>query len=268
MRSSVLLGILATVVLLWLAFQTADAGISLNLQLEAPHNLEVFFLTDLNVSGQAPSAVVFRAFITSDQAETNGFLIFAMRNSDTEIIHGQSEKFKIQAGVLQLTNLDLTMDGSPYQLMDYELSSTAENIKQQVLETGFFPADTYYLQLALYLTNEPGTPTAVDMVSVVLTNPFEVFLITPAGTPSAPAMVNTTLPLFAWASNASQFQLKICESSVEGMDPESVMQERPYYETEANNPLLSQSFMYPASGVRALEEGRSYYWQVTALVQT
>jgi len=254
------------IVLAWFP-QCAVAAVSLELQLVAPSNLEVFFLTDLNVSGQAPSAIVFHVTVTSDQSYDRCFFTFSMSSWQTEIIQSKSADFNLQMGITQISNLDLTADGSLYQLEDYDVSSEAESIQDKLLQTGYFPSGTYMLSLELH-RSYPDSILASDAVSVVLTNPFDIFLISPAGTPASPAPLSTTTPLFTWSSSANQFLLKVCEKTFAGMDPESVMENRPHYETDPAAPQIGQSFLYPASGVRPLEPGHTYYWQVASLVQT
>lgn len=247
--------------ILWtLTGQSAGAGVSLNLQLVASSNLEVFFLTDLNISGQAPSSVVFTATINSDLPDTECFLVFSMRDPQTLLLRGQSDEFLLHKGTLQLTNLDLTLD--------YDVGSQAESVENKLMQTGYFPSATYFLKLELYVASDPDVPLASDEVAAIITNPFDIFLVSPVGTPSSPAPLTTTTPLFNWTSTANQFLIKICEKTPENSDPESVMQSRPHYETDAFSPQTSQSFLYPGAGVRPLEPGHTYYWQVTSLVQT
>lgn len=246
----------------------ATAGVNLDLQLIAPANVEAFFLTDLNVSGEAPSAEVFRATITSDLLATSCLLTFIMRNMSTEIIRAESNRFNLASGTTLINNLDLTNAGSPYKLNNYEVGSTAEATKQKLMQTGYFPSDTYVIRLEISQADAQKTLLAADEFSVVLTNPFEIFLVLPAGDPGFPALQSGTTPLFTWKSTASQFLLKVCEQTGSGSDPESIMQSRPHYETDRSSPLPSQSFLYPSSGVRPLEPGHTYYWQVTTLVQT
>ncbi len=250
-----------------LSFSPCSASVTLDLHIEAPSNLEVFFLEDLNISGLSPSAIVFSATIVSDIPVPNAIFIFSMYNSSGEIIRGESHKFLLPQGMLHLTNLDLTEESSPYQLDDYDISSSAENIKQQLMQTGYFPSGTYTLKLELY-QSDGSVLLAVGTTSAIFTNPFSINLVSPSGTPAMPTPLFMTTPVFTWSSQAMQFLLKICEKSWASADPESVMQENPHYETDPATPLTSQSFLYPASGVRPLENNRTYYWQVTSIVQT
>lgn len=265
-RNSVLIVFRSLVFVALFAVPTL-AATTLDLQLAASSNLQVFFLEDLNISGEAPSSVVFQATINHYPSQTEAYFVFTMNNAQSEILRGQSDAFPLSAGRLQVTNLDLTADGSPYQLKDYEVGSEADYIEEKLLQTGYFPSDTYNLRLEL--RSEPGEVLlAADEVSVILTNPFDIRLVSPDGTPGNPTQMTTTTPLLTWLSSANQFLLKVCEKTVEGSDPESVMMSRPHYETEPSAPLTAQSFLYPASGVRSLEPGHTYYWQVTSLVQT
>jgi|GEM_PF-3351701 hypothetical protein len=246
-----------------------QAGVSLDMSLVAPSNLQAFFLEDLNVSGRSPAAEVFRFTITSTSSvELRCYLVFSMSNPQTLIISGQTDPFDLMPNaMLLLSNLNLTEPGSPYELDDYQVSGQAQQIEDQLVQTGYFPADNYRLKLELFPV---GSTTAVasDEVVAIITNPFDLRLVSPVGTPSSPAVLLSTTPVFSWSSQATQFLMRICERTSPDMDPQSVMQGRPLYETDSSAPLAGQSFAYPTSGVIPLEPGRVYYWQVQALIQT
>jgi hypothetical protein len=190
-----------------------------------------------------------------------------MSNPQTQIISGTSGDFDLPPPMLTLSNSDLTAVGGPYELDDYEVSSQAQEIEDQLILLGYFPADTYRLRLELRDHNS-STPLAADEVTAVITNPLNIQLVSPAGTPGSPTLLQSPTPVFAWSSQATQFLLKICEQLSPDMDIESVMQGRPNYETDPASPLHGQSFSYPPSGVLPLEPGHTYFWQVRALVQT
>lgn len=247
----------------------ARAEVSLNISLVAPSNLQAFFLEDLNVSGRSPAAEVFRFSLASTSPEAlSGYLVFSMSSPQMLIISGKSNNFElVPKAVLLLSNLNLTEPGSPYELQDYEVSGHAQQIQDQLVQTGYFPADTYRLKLEFFAAGS-NSLLAADEVTAIITNPFNLQLVSPAGSPSTPAGLLSNTPVFAWSSQATQFLLKVCERTSPEMDPQSVMQGRPLYETDFGAPLTSQSFAYPTSGSLPLEPGRVYYWQVKALVQT
>ncbi|MCX6639348.1 MAG: hypothetical protein NTW14_02540 [bacterium] len=268
MRREILITICMGLLLAGFQNQTASAAVSVNLQLEASNNLEVFFLKDLNLSGSAPSAVVFRATLQSSSPEQVSFK-FIMSSSQSVVAEGTSEVFPLSAGTHQYTNLDLSNSGLPCYLNDYDVNDEdANDIQTRLLETGYFPTDTYRMQLDVYSGANPDSLMATSSVSVHISNPFDIMLLSPNGTPGSPALVNNDTPLFSWSSSAQKFLIKICEKTSEGMDPESIMNGRPLYETEPSAPLMIQSFVYPGSGFRPLESGHTYYWQVTSLVET
>lgn len=257
----------------WLALirliSPAAASVSLDLALLAPSNLQVFFLEDLNVSGNAPAAEVFRiTLISTEPTDLECYAAFSMQTSQTLVASGASDPFILRANsTLVLTNLDLTAKSSPYELRDYEVSDQAKSIEDKLLETGYFPSGAYILRLELYNAATRAL-LAADEATAIITNPFSIQLISPPGTPAAPAPIAVTTPVFVWSSQATQFLLKVCELTSPEMDAESVMESRPHYETDPLQPLTGQSFAYPTAGVRPLESGHTYYWQVISLVQT
>jgi hypothetical protein len=260
------IGFTFTMAVIIVQAMTCSATVNLDLSLTSANNLQVFFLQDLNVSGQAPASQVFRATIQSDEPAQSCRLEFSMRTAQLEIFNSSTGFFTLNPGVIQLTNLDLTSVGSPYRLENFSSNSVAQSIEEQLLQNGYFPAATYYLSLKLWSSAQ--TLLAADEVVAVITNPFTTMLLVPAGTPESPAPIGGVLPLFSWSSSATQFLITICERTSDDPDPESVMQSRPHYQTDPASPLTGKSFSYPAAGVKPLESGHTYYWQVTALVQT
>lgn len=244
----------------------SNAEVTLDIQLVAAANLEVFFLEDLNITGGTTSEIVFRVTVDNpDPPYNNCHYFFAMRDIDSYIASGQSNQFTLDTGVETFNNLDLTGGQTLYSLDDYTISDEATEIEDKLMQTGYFPTGTYFFRLELWQDNQI---LASDEVSITITNPFDIYLITPSGSPASPALVTATTPLFAWTSSASQFRIRICELTMEAMDPESVMEGRPHYETDPGAPLTTPSFIYPGAGVRPLESGHTYYWQVLSLVQT
>jgi hypothetical protein len=251
-----------------LCLVVAAGAVSLDLTLQAPTNLQAYFLQDLNLSGQGLTQEVFRAEVFSDlQQSTEAYFTFSLNNAQIPVASGKSINFTLNPGPLTITNLDLTNPGTPYRLQDYNITSEAQDIQDRALETGYLPSGIYVISLKLWQTT-PDSLLASDEVIFSITNPFVTQIIAPAGTPGFPGMVGSTLPLFAWSSQASQYLLKICERTTSDQDAESVLQNTPNYQTDPSQPLTSSSFVYPAAGAKPLESGHTYYWQVTALVQT
>jgi hypothetical protein len=247
---------------------TITAGaVSLDLTLQAPTNLQAYFLQDLNLSGQGLNQEVFRAVVVSEVPPTQVYFQFSLRNAQILVASGRSNNFTLNPGVLAITNLDLTDPGNPYTLQDYEITAEAQNIQNLALETGYLPSGIYIISLELR-EGADNTLLASDEVIFSITNPFVTQLIAPAGTPGFPGIAGSTLPLFVWSSQAGQYLLTICERATPDQDPESALQTTPNYQTDPSQPLTSSSFVYPAAGVKPLESGHTYFWQVTALVQT
>jgi len=243
-----------------------SAAVTLDLSLAASNNLEAFFLEDLNITGQAPASEVFRVTLQSDLPATPCYFEFSMGASAGEVIHGRSNVFTLNPGTLLISSLDLTQPDSPYWLTDHDLAPEANGIQEQVETMGYFPADVYRLYLELHESG--GALLAHDELIVTITNPFTTQLLSPFGTPGLPGTAAGSPPVFVWAGQAGSYLLRICEQTYPGQDPESALQGRPHYETDLSQPLTSQNFVYPPAGVRPLEPGRTYFWQVTALVET
>jgi hypothetical protein len=96
----------------------------------------------------------------------------------------------------------------------------------------------------------------------------------------------TNLPQFRWESDMRKFRVVIAEARP-GEDPEGVLNQEPRFVrifgvgnpqdlninlgnlTERFEIIPSTSFQYPVSGeVLTLRPGRTYFWQVTGIVET
>ena len=74
-------------------------------------------------------------------------------------------------------------------------------------------------------------------------------------------------PLFQWESPALRFELVVCEKLPENDSPEDALNNEPHLKTEINTTFYQYPFT-SQSGIRALEEGHTYCWQLSAMVQT
>jgi len=101
--------------------------------------------------------------------------------------------------------------------------------------------------------------------TVTVNNPTAVNLMTPGSIPGDEEVILTTYPRFQWESLANKFQLTICEKLPEDIIPEEVMNKLPHYQAIIENQTFHE---YLTSGVRPLESGHTYYWQIKALIPT
>ena len=122
-------------------------------------------------------------------------------------------------------------------------------------------------------------------IEIDVSNPTSLDLIGP-GSPSdrgMPGVSPTLFPLFRWTSNLSQFRLTLAERLPdvhEDASPAEIIQDRIRFErTFTVNPgrvgslaadgseyIASSSYLYPAAGAWPLEQGKSYFWQITGLL--
>jgi hypothetical protein len=98
---------------LWLCLALPAGAVSLDLTLQAPTNLQAYFLQDLNFSGQGLTQEVFRAAVVSDLPPTPVYFQFSMRNAQIAVASGRSNNFPLNPPGLSITSLDLTNPGSP-----------------------------------------------------------------------------------------------------------------------------------------------------------
>ena len=83
--------------------------------------------------------------------------------------------------------------------------------------------------------------------------------------------VFSSFPQFSWNSNAVKFILTVCQVEDENVSPEDVMQNEPRARITIERGIdffSTPSIVYPSVGVLPLLEGRTYYWQVQAVVES
>lgn len=252
----------------WVIFITitftlgANAAVEVDLQQVTDGEVEAVFLQDLSLSGMVPSVVLFSASVRSDISIDEAYFVMSLWYENEEILSGQTNTFQLGPGIIHLTNLDLTDEGSPFQVENFVLQPGAEAVRQQLFSNGFLPAGTYILALEAYQSaSEPVNFSRAEL-SVQLSNPSGVSLKSPGGSPDAPGRISELTPVFTWASPAKRFLLEIWEAETDKIEHKMC------YRTPADAPLLDKSFLYPGSGVQVLEPNQTYHWQVAALIQT
>ena len=77
--------------------------------------------------------------------------------------------------------------------------------------------------------------------------------------------IYTPLPFFLWHSNAQKFKITICEKLTTNSSPSDVMNNEPHLQASID---MLTFFPYPSYGVRPLQPGKTYYWQITAITES
>lgn len=235
--------------------------------------ISIFFLNDLNLSGVAESPRLFYIDIVNSYLEEKNLILnFKMIYEgdfmeDIELVSGQTLPFSISPGLLRITNQNLFSETDPYRLSSYDLNNEAtDKLINQLLASGKLPTGDY--RFLLSVNDMDGVTVQIDQTELLynITNSGSIDLISP-GYPVDEGDIRhiyTTLPFFRWESDAQNFTIRICEKLETNASPEDVMNNEPRLEMDVQNSFLQ----YPATGAYLLEEGKTYYWQVWALVNT
>ena len=231
-------------------------------------NIEMFFLNDVDLNNPGNSPLLFWARIQNDSVERRVILSLQIISQNYGVLaEGESKPFILKPDTLiELDNRKLAQGNSPFELSDYSLSEdNLKKLQDAILATGLLPTDHYSFILKIWDVKDPAVQHEKD-ISLDITNPTVIELFSPGapvGSSELPGLY-TQQPQFVWNSNAETFTLTVCEKMPSNSSPEDVMQNVPRYKGEVHG----TSFLYPASGAYPLEEGKTYYWQISSDVQT
>lgn len=228
----------------------------------------VFFLRDFDLMQFGEGGLLFRISMkNSGQSDKEIIGKFSVVSGNLgPLLTGETRPFTLPVGTTFLTNLDLFSKESQFSLAHYTYESATDELRSLILQTGKLPADRYDFKWeATDVANEQNYDSKIE--SLIIDNPTSLDLISPGAEASFGDLpiLFINLPYFRWESNAAKFQLTVCEKLDFNSTPEEVMQNTPRLQTTIEN---SKYFQYPAVGARLLEEGKTYYWQIVALIQT
>jgi hypothetical protein len=250
------------------AFQPARAQLSLNLQLTPElQNAQILRVSDFNITGSGSVSRLFDLTITNNGAPTDVILRFQLTSDGFPgiiIVDATSQRFSVPTKARSLTYQDLTRDGR----IDYD-DKCLQELTGAILQTGRLSAGIYTFTITIEDTQRPNGQVSVNK-QIVISNPTTLDLISP-GAPvgGSECLVQFgPLPQFKWDSSADQFLITVCEALPTNSSPEDVMQNEPRLQRlvqRGTDFFGSPSFMYPSGGL-PLEFGRTYYWQVHAVI--
>lgn len=234
--------------------------ITVDLQLFIPDN-GVVFLNDLDLTNINNAPVLFGITITNNDSDPIEIIlqIGVDRNGQT-LIEGTTYPFTIQTGVTYLTNRDF---GTNPVFSNTEIN--LGELEEIVYTTGKLPEGEYEFFVKVLL--EQSTVDE-DRKTLSISNPPTVLDLLSPGQPAEDINlmeIYTTLPFFLWHSNASKFRITICEKLPTNSSPADVMNNEPRMQATVD---ILTFFPYPSSGVRPLQPGKTYYWQIVAITES
>ena len=161
-------------------------------------------------------------------------------------------------GTRTITNLDLGKGKAVGTAVEYEDPQAKRKFEDIALPSGQLPAGTYTFSIRADEV-PPGTGSATDAFSIVLTNPSSVELLFPADREPNVGI----RPLFQWTFDGARSRIAVFELLAGQASLEEAVQGVPQVSQE----VASTSFLYPAAGARPLEPGKTYVWFVEGHVR-
>ncbi len=232
--------------------------------------IEVFYLSDFDPSDTGMHPILFRFSMSNAEAGDRTLTLgFEVSSAEGTLVQGESDPFVLADGEMRsATNQDLSDAAHPFQLGSYDISAAGDELEQVVTQTGYLPEGEYSFRLALI---EEGTgELEYCYLRTYVRNPRTVTLTFPGG-PFATSLPleSSLLPQFQWESRAGRFSFRLCPVLPGDASGEEAMENQPVYEDLdfSTGFTGTHSYLYPPSA-EVLDHGRSYCWQVEAIVYT
>ncbi len=244
---------------------------------------EVVYLSDFNITQSGSNTLLFRVTLRNLTPEVKKviltFKLTSQRYANTPIVEAVSEPFDLSPNnPISITNLDITNNTLPdirFGPVHYN-QQIADEINEAIKKTGRLPNDVYIITLLLAEVQNPSNNRKLEH-ALSITNPTRIDLVGPGhlATSGDCPQVFTNQPQFQWQSNANKFILTVCEELPTNSSPEDVMQNEPRAQLTLQrgrdffgSPSLVYPAVFPGARVWPLEGGKTYYWQVKAVIQS
>lgn len=243
---------------------------------------------------------LFTLFIQNkgDQRKDSLYLNFKIRSGRGTILaeayQPETQPFSLDPGqVIYATNNSIEAGSSGTIALTWKLTDEGKELVNQLGGSTILPGGTYTVEAAVSEVQNSlgGDGSSTAMVSSVADLGEElqediksIYLLGPGDVNGSNAVINNSLPVFRWEGQTGvQYRLLVVEA--QGADsPESLLQG-----SQSTGPVIENgsfaagslldyevldvilegsSFQLPASGVRQLKPGATYYWQVIAQLQS
>lgn len=267
-RSAFALGFICLFALTKLHVHSAQAQVSVNLQLIPT---PIYYISDFDVTGRGNPSDLFTCDLIPLTVPQTIRLRVALRSEAFDILEARTQPFQIN-GPMRLTYRDLRNKNPQIQVERFTYNpQSLGSLGDAILRNGQLPSGRYDLILEVLLSNS-DSPIGSDVETIIVSNPVSLDLISPgqnAGMAQCPTVLST-LPQFTWNSDVDRFMITVCELLPTNNSPEDVMQNPPRLRMalQRNQDFFgTPTFQYPSAGLPLLP-GRTYYWQVLALLQT
>ncbi len=249
---------------------TFGQGIDVDLQLFIPAQ-GIFYLNDLSVGDLSSAPIVFTVQLTNNYPEEKMVKLtliitqITQMSNSLELLRSETNFFPLLPGILPLTSRDILSESGEYALTDVTIENTSDQLKDYILSTGKLPTGRYEFQIQVEVQGDTN-PAGTDIEEININTPTLLDLVSPgqrADSPHLPELF-TKQPFFQWESNATKFEVTVCEKLGTNTSPEDVMHNEPRVREIVENQTFYQ---YPPDAWE-LEDGKTYYWQIVALIES
>jgi hypothetical protein len=234
-------------------------------------NAQILRVSDFNITGSGSVSRLFDLRLTNIPRPMSVILRFQLtsdRFPAAPIVTAVSRPIAVTPPIYTLTYDELKRRSE----VDYNDTAVKE-ITDAILQTGKLPGGSYTFTLSVADAQQPGVQQDTRQETLTISNPTTLDLISPGapvGSGECAAQFGL-LPQFKWSSNADRFLLTVCEVLPGNSSPEDVMQNQPRLQRIVQRGIDfagSPSFMYPPAEQLPLQFGKTYYWQIQAIINS
>lgn len=274
-----------------------DQIISLEIEVsDILRNSQFLSLTGLGIDNEGRGPILVQGFIQNltDDTVSDLFLevrVFAGKVGEIANITSRPG-FPFSLAPMQsvyVTNNTLSEDMVPGISENVEfdggLTPEGDNFIENLDGSTTLPADIYSVEVIIFQsTNENGRVVLASAQAeigggVPISESVDFFLRTPGDIADANVEITNPYPQFSWEGEQGiEYRLIVVKNSA-GDSPESLLQSaRSSAPISEGGSLLQyenldvkvtgESFQYPSSGAQPLEQGQTYYWQLSTSIQS
>lgn len=282
----------------WAYCQTTSSSINLELrvspQLTAAQTIN---LTSLGIDNRGRGNRMFDLIIenNSDDTRENLYIDIIISSSTigviAEVYTENHDPFILRPRQVVIGNNNTIQNGLPgveNTNLNGRLTPAGEDFINGLGGSTRLPDAIYSVVLSIYQgQNRLNGGQLIATISEALSNQpiqniVDFYLIQPGGSLGTRETLNTRLPIFRWdGPQELKYRLILVEDN--GQNPQSLLQSAlstdatlglgalggQLLEFEMIDALVSgTSFQYPPTGTPALRDGRRYFWQIFAQIQT
>ncbi|NOZ60947.1 MAG: hypothetical protein GXO74_04645 [Calditrichaeota bacterium] len=247
----------------------AQGNIQVTLETYLPDG-GIMYLSDLGLTDVTHAPLLFALTIENTYPTQKDIVLnFGIRRGDEVLIDGETKPFPITAGApgspgrIYLTNQNIFAEGMDYSLQNIDITDATSGLTDAILATGKLPSGVYLFYVRIYNAQDHSL-VAEDSKSLSFGAPTLLDLVSP-GAPADRGEVPeifTKMPFFQWDSDASKFEITVCGKLPSNTDPQDVMRNEPRLQRIVEN---QKFYQYPPDAWE-LVEGKTYFWQVVALI--